>query len=62
MTVILCVICFYNILTCTAADHLHVMAMRRSETWPDFHISDSHWIQRGNGFDFSLQWYDSEKR
>lgn len=60
MTVISCVICFYNILTCTVA-HLHVIAMHRPETWPDFHISDSDWNQRGSGFDFSLQWYDTEK-
>jgi len=35
--------------------------MHRPETWPDFHISDSDWIKTGNGFDFILQWYDTEK-
>lgn len=36
--------------------------MHRPETWPDFHISDSDWNQRGSGFDFSLQWYDTENK
>ena len=53
MTVTLCVICFYNILACTAA-HVHVMAMHKPETWPDFHISDSDWNKTDNGFDFKF--------